>query len=246
MRSLLVVGANYQYGCDLSIPSCTFYNSFSIAIPNRSWAVVLLFLNVTTCVPLFTLLLPNLAIWPASSGVSLWYKLLSKTRGLQWYYYHNNKKFPFFLFFYPNSSSSALCIVADGFSAMPSALMIFLSLCFVSICFALQVTPGSVCAEACLDSPNGDANDPASSNTNTADVTCADNEYLVTGIGSKYKSCLKCLMTSDTFDEETDENDVSWFLCKWSQEGVLGVANPSHYSTPRTSSPPCCVSGDTF
>ncbi|KAJ2906585.1 hypothetical protein MKZ38_000840 [Zalerion maritima] len=89
------------------------------------------------------------------------------------------------------------------------------TVCLLSIfsgSLALQVTPGSKCAELCLDNPKDDADDPSSSTTNTTDITCSDSDYSTTGVGTKYKDCLSCLMTSDSVDESTSETDVAWFL----------------------------------
>lgn len=83
----------------------------------------------------------------------------------------------------------------------------------LSISAALQVTPGSACAKVCLDTSDANPSDPGSSNTDTADIACKNNEYSTTGVGTKYKSCLDCLMTSDSVDEVTGETDVAWFLC---------------------------------
>ena len=100
-------------------------------------------------------------------------------------------------------------------------LSLFFLLASSSLC--LQVTPKSKCADICLDSPYDDPSDPASSTTNTTDVTCADRDYFNTGVGSKYRDCIRCLMTSDSVDDITSENDVAWFLCE---------CNHGHYESP--------------
>lgn len=86
------------------------------------------------------------------------------------------------------------------------------ALSLISAVSALQVTAGSSCASACLDSTTGDALDPAASTTNSSDVVCYDVDYYSTAPGVKFKSCLECLQTSK--DVNGSESDVSWFLCK--------------------------------
>ncbi|KAI5924157.1 hypothetical protein F4810DRAFT_665957 [Camillea tinctor] len=75
---------------------------------------------------------------------------------------------------------------------------------------ALQVTPGSTCAALCLDNPESDPLDPASSNTRSSDIVCSDEDYDSVSTGIKYKNCLDCLQKSNA--TSGTESDTAWFL----------------------------------
>ncbi|OAA75768.1 hypothetical protein LEL_07756 [Akanthomyces lecanii RCEF 1005] len=75
---------------------------------------------------------------------------------------------------------------------------------------ALQVTPGSKCAKACLNAGSDNPWKASDSNTNITDVTCSDSKYLDTAAGQHYQRCLTCLQRSDrVWDGETD---LKWFV----------------------------------
>lgn len=99
------------------------------------------------------------------------------------------------------------------FSSSPLSLILFL----LPSTTAIQVTPGSSCASVCLDSPDGDSTRAAASTTNSSDIVCNDVDYFSSSTGQKFKDCITCLQTSTAVSGE--ENDVSWFLCKLSQNG---------------------------
>ncbi|KAK7959528.1 uncharacterized protein PG986_004382 [Apiospora aurea] len=86
--------------------------------------------------------------------------------------------------------------------------LLLLSQC--RVLFALEVTPGSSCAALCLNNPESDPLNPASSSTSPSDITCSDEGYSETSAGIKFKNCLECLR--DSRDAKNGENDVSWFL----------------------------------
>ncbi|KAK9770421.1 putative LPXTG-domain-containing protein [Seiridium cardinale] len=75
---------------------------------------------------------------------------------------------------------------------------------------ALQVSPGSTCANICLDNPESDPLNASSSSTTVADIACNDDDYQSSSTGIKFKNCLECLQTSTNVSGT--ENDVSWFL----------------------------------
>ncbi|OAA72493.1 hypothetical protein ISF_01566 [Cordyceps fumosorosea ARSEF 2679] len=75
---------------------------------------------------------------------------------------------------------------------------------------ALQVTPGSKCAKACLNSGSDNPWKKSDSNTNITDVTCADSSYLNTEIGQHYQRCLTCLQRSNRAWD--GESDLKWFV----------------------------------
>lgn len=77
---------------------------------------------------------------------------------------------------------------------------------------ALQVTPGSSCANICLDNPESDPLSPASSTTSVTDITCNDDDYQSSSKGIKFKNCMECLQESASVNDA--ENDMLWFLCK--------------------------------
>jgi hypothetical protein len=95
-----------------------------------------------------------------------------------------------------------------------AAYLTFLVYLFVFTLFvsSLQVTPGSQCAAVCLDNPENDPLDPASSSTNVSDITCNDSSYADSSRGVKFKNCLDCLQQSRAVKDA--ESDVRWFLCK--------------------------------
>ena len=78
---------------------------------------------------------------------------------------------------------------------------------------ALQVTPGSECEALCLDGANSTLSDSKTSNTNSSDITCIDDDFFSTGKGIKFRNCVTCLQRSKATWE--DESDVFWFLCKF-------------------------------
>lgn len=96
----------------------------------------------------------------------------------------------------------------------PRSLLLSFLLAPISI-RALQVTPNSPCASACLDSDALDTSDPNSSNTKNSDITCPDASYEGSAAGIKWKNCMTCLQSS-TFAQGS-ENDQMWFLCKCNQ-----------------------------
>ncbi|KAI3321780.1 hypothetical protein HD806DRAFT_147026 [Xylariaceae sp. AK1471] len=92
-------------------------------------------------------------------------------------------------------------------------LFVILLLSYISLIrygSALQTTPGSACAAFCLDNPESDPLNPASSNTTPSDITCTDDSYENSTTGIKFKNCLDCLQKSNA--TSGTENDVSWFL----------------------------------
>lgn len=93
------------------------------------------------------------------------------------------------------------------------AITCFVLLSRAFVVLGLQVSPGSACATLCLDNPESDPLDPASSTTTASDITCNDDEYDSTGKGIKFKNCLECLQESN--EVNGTENDVSWFLCQY-------------------------------
>ena len=88
-------------------------------------------------------------------------------------------------------------------------ISIVVGTCSVS---AIQVTPGSRCADYCLDSAGGNQFKASDSNTNTTDIICHDTDYSTTDIGIKFKACLDCLQSSTTVDQ--GESDLKWYICK--------------------------------
>ncbi|KAK8029983.1 hypothetical protein PG993_011274 [Apiospora rasikravindrae] len=86
--------------------------------------------------------------------------------------------------------------------------LLLLSQCRVLL--ALEVTPGSTCAALCLNNPESDPLNPASSSTSPSDITCSDEGYSETSVGIKFKNCLDCLR--DSRDTKNGESDLSWFL----------------------------------
>ncbi|KAI1847140.1 hypothetical protein JX266_006680 [Neoarthrinium moseri] len=84
------------------------------------------------------------------------------------------------------------------------------SLLFRAYAVGLQVSPGSSCAAVCLDDPESDPLDPASSSTTPLDITCSDEEYQTSSKAIKFKNCVECLQESK--DISGKENDVAWFL----------------------------------
>ncbi|KAI1429606.1 hypothetical protein F5Y12DRAFT_781955 [Xylaria sp. FL1777] len=89
-------------------------------------------------------------------------------------------------------------------------ILLLLSIYFLPDVTSLQVTPGSTCAALCLDNPESDPLNPASSNTTPSDITCTDGSYDDSATGIKFKNCLDCLQKSNA--TSGTENDVSWFL----------------------------------
>ncbi|KAI0471779.1 hypothetical protein GGR56DRAFT_90914 [Xylariaceae sp. FL0804] len=77
---------------------------------------------------------------------------------------------------------------------------------------ALQVTPGSSCADVCLDNPESNPNSANSSNTTPDDITCVDQLYDTSTTGIKFKNCVDCLQKSNA--TSGNESDTAWFLCK--------------------------------
>ncbi|KAF2005470.1 hypothetical protein P154DRAFT_571197 [Amniculicola lignicola CBS 123094] len=84
-----------------------------------------------------------------------------------------------------------------------------------SLSLALEVTPNSPCANFCINDSENDISDPTSSETLSRDLSCLDSDFQgenSTAVGRKFKSCIGCQVTSEAVDEESDENDVFWFL----------------------------------
>jgi hypothetical protein len=76
---------------------------------------------------------------------------------------------------------------------------------------ALQVTPGSPCADFCIDEKTLDQSDPKSSNTDGDDIVCNDFEFSSDNAGKKFQRCMTCLQGSDFV--KGSESDLDWFLC---------------------------------
>ncbi len=81
---------------------------------------------------------------------------------------------------------------------------------------ALEVTPNSGCSALCLDHPHDDAGNKTMSSTQTFDLVC--NDWELAGVnstikGRKFKECLTCESKSTSFDANSTENYVYWFLC---------------------------------
>ncbi|KAH6652127.1 hypothetical protein BKA67DRAFT_660896 [Truncatella angustata] len=89
------------------------------------------------------------------------------------------------------------------------ALSIYLG-AFIQLASSLQVAPSSECAALCLDNPESDSANPASSSTNATDIVCGDSDYADTSKGIKFKNCIDCLQSSSA--SEYDESDSAWFL----------------------------------
>lgn len=92
----------------------------------------------------------------------------------------------------------------------PLVILLLSSISLIRYGSALQVTPGSTCAAFCLDNPESDPLNPASSNTTPRDITCTGSSYDDSATGIKFKNCLDCLQKSNATTEA--ESDVSWFL----------------------------------
>ncbi|KAJ3554458.1 hypothetical protein NPX13_g10605 [Xylaria arbuscula] len=92
----------------------------------------------------------------------------------------------------------------------PFVILLLLSICLLSDVTALQVTPGSTCADLCLDNPESDPLKAGSSNTTPKDISCTDDSYDNSATGIKFKNCLDCLQKSNA--TSGTESDVSWFL----------------------------------
>ncbi|KAI0096001.1 hypothetical protein GGR51DRAFT_553786 [Nemania sp. FL0031] len=92
----------------------------------------------------------------------------------------------------------------------PFVILVLSSIFLVPYGNALQVTPGSTCAAFCLDNPESDPLNAASSNTTPADITCTDDSYDNSATGIKFKNCIDCLQKSNATSDS--ESDVSWFL----------------------------------
>ncbi len=94
-------------------------------------------------------------------------------------------------------------------------------LALASSSWALQVTPGSACADVCLDQKNGNPSEPNASTTGLSDIVCNDDDYSTTSVGVKFKSCLSCLQTSTSVNGS--ESDTAWFLCELSRLAAVCV-----------------------
>ncbi|ETS79773.1 hypothetical protein PFICI_09626 [Pestalotiopsis fici W106-1] len=101
----------------------------------------------------------------------------------------------------------------------------------------LQVTPGSGCAAVCLDNPESDALDSASSSTNASDITCSDSDYTESSKGIKFKNCIDCLQTSRAVSN--DESDTRWFI--YNVQYSVDVCLFGYPNTTRTISSPCNI-----
>jgi hypothetical protein len=78
---------------------------------------------------------------------------------------------------------------------------------------SLQVSSNSPCTSLCLD-PGQSATNTTASNTLGSDITCVDASYEGTPSGQRFMSCVNCLQTSTTSDD--NGNDQGWFLCRCS------------------------------
>ncbi|KAK0392347.1 hypothetical protein NLU13_1842 [Sarocladium strictum] len=114
---------------------------------------------------------------------------------------------------------------------------------------ALQVTPGSPCAEFCVDDKALDPSDPTSSNNNnnntntttSKDIVCNDFDFSSGKTGKTFQRCMTCLQGSDF--ARGSESDLDWFLynLRYSFDYcVFGDMHASHVdSSPCTTSEGC-------
>ncbi|KAL2212144.1 hypothetical protein CC79DRAFT_346666 [Sarocladium strictum] len=94
--------------------------------------------------------------------------------------------------------------------AIVSSAWLLLIAALVRSVAALQVTPGSPCAEFCVDQKGDDTADPKSSSTDGDDIVCNDFEFSSDKAGKKFQQCMTCLQGSDF--AKGSESDLDWFL----------------------------------
>ncbi|KKF97140.1 hypothetical protein CFO_g516 [Ceratocystis platani] len=75
---------------------------------------------------------------------------------------------------------------------------------------ALQVTPGSPCAQHCIDNTDDDPFSAASSSTTASDIVCTDAAFGTEGTGARFRECVECLQKSDKVNGT--ESDLHWLL----------------------------------
>ncbi|KAI5865649.1 hypothetical protein GGS23DRAFT_436906 [Durotheca rogersii] len=102
---------------------------------------------------------------------------------------------------------------------------------------ALRVTPGSPCADICLNNADGATPSPATSSTNSSDIVCDDQEYSTTARGAKFKSCVECLQGSNAVSGKDD--DISWYL--YNVRYAVGVCAYGFPGANKTTSSPCDI-----
>ncbi|KAL5604109.1 hypothetical protein BROUX41_002098 [Berkeleyomyces rouxiae] len=90
------------------------------------------------------------------------------------------------------------------------APLLLLQLGLVRLAGALQVTPGSPCAQQCIDNTAADPFAALSSNTNASDIVCTDDAFGNAGAGTKFRECVECLQKSDKVNGT--ESDLHWLL----------------------------------
>jgi hypothetical protein len=100
--------------------------------------------------------------------------------------------------------------MANRRSIMAPLVVAILSL--LRLVAALQVSPNSPCSSFCIDAPDLDESDPASSNTEGDDVVCADDDFTSKPAGQKFQRCLACLQ--DSAYSHGHESDQQWFFCE--------------------------------
>ena len=71
---------------------------------------------------------------------------------------------------------------------------------------ALHVVPGSNCTAVCTQNVTA-------SGTSASDITCNDQDYNVTDVGTNFRDCVSCELRSRTFDHQTAQTDLGWALC---------------------------------
>ena len=107
--------------------------------------------------------------------------------------------------------------VKGSLTFLSSLLVLLLAL--IPVGLTVEVTPDSPCSNFCINRPGLNISDIASSNTFSGDLSCLDIDYNgenSTAIGRKFRSCVSCEQSSNTFDaNEDNENDVYWFLCRY-------------------------------
>ncbi|KAF4962243.1 hypothetical protein FSARC_9668 [Fusarium sarcochroum] len=84
-------------------------------------------------------------------------------------------------------------------------MSLFLSLFFLALATALQVTPNSPCSQFCLDRSDHDSNE-----TRGNQIVCNDDDFKTNNKGQKFQRCLACLQ--DSKFEQKGESDQDWFL----------------------------------
>lgn len=119
------------------------------------------------------------------------------------------------------------------------ALIVLLSLLLLQLphVLALQVTPNSPCAAACIDKDGTDLSDPNTSSTKPADITCEDRQY-GSAAGQKWQKCMSCLQNSTW--SQGSESDQQWFL--YNERYSVNSCIFNHYNQSGISVGPCATS----